>query len=566
MLAALAGACAHQQPAGDAQVARARDAGAPSAPDVQEAAIADVVLDSGPRFTPPTQIVALGTWVPIRRDPRRDAPLVGYMRAGGITAVTGMPVGRETCPVHRDHPEGGWYHAAAGGYVCVGGALAIPWPARSVRRPAQAVLDAGMPYEYAVVYGTPIMYREPPSEDTLRVYEPWRFHHDEDASAVVEPVDPVATVVGAEGTTAATATATATATGTGTGTADDPGSDGHHRHGSTAAANQPAAPPATSTETPNGEPSLRDLRGDRGGPVIRRLIRGMYLSLDRTVLSRATGDRYWRTQSGGFVREGPLALLHSAPTFTGTVLDGTLARLPYAFMVSLQGWDFRLTANDRGASQHHRVPRLTAIQLASDTPVEIGGRTFYRTADGLAVDARNVRVATLRPPPEGVAATEKWIDVDLDQQILVAYEGARPAYVTLVSTGRRSNDELERYETPAGSFRIRGKHVATTMDGDTAADGPYSIEDVPWAQYFFENYALHGAFWHNNFGWRQSHGCVNLSPPDARWLFFWSDPQLPDGWHAVFATSEHPGSRVELHHGAQPTPRRPTIGPITGTR
>ncbi|MEI8257257.1 MAG: hypothetical protein WCJ30_16410, partial [Deltaproteobacteria bacterium] len=173
VVVALAAGCAHHAAIVDVPAPRAMDAGAPGAPDAHEAAVSDVVVDSGPTFTPPSQIVALGTWVPIRRDPRRDSPLVGYMRAGGITAVTGMPVGRETCPVHRDHPEGGWYHTAAGGYVCVGGALAIPWPARSVRRPTQAVLDAGMPYDYAVVYGTPILYREPPSEDTLRVYEPW---------------------------------------------------------------------------------------------------------------------------------------------------------------------------------------------------------------------------------------------------------------------------------------------------------------------------------------------------------------------------------------------------------
>lgn len=520
--------------------------------DVHDRADSGAAVDSGSRFTPPTRIVALGTWVPIRRDPRRDAPLVGYMRGGGITAVVGMPTGRESCAVHRDHPEGGWYQTAAGGYVCVGGSLAIPWPARSVRRPTQAALDAGMPYDYAIVYGTPIMYRDPPSEDTLRVTEPWRFHHDEDASAAVGPSEPAD--AGQPNAVRAVDTPGASDAHRGLGGHDH---DHDHDHGS--ATPVATAPSATSAETPNGEPTLRDLRGDRGGPVIRRLISGMYVSLDHTVRSRATGDRYWRTQSGGFVREGALSVRQSAPTFTGAVLDGTQSRLPYAFMVSLHGWTYRLTSNERGASLHRRMPRLTGIQLSSDTPVELGGRSFFRTADGLAVDARNVRVATLRPPPDGVAATEKWLDVDLDQQILVAYEGARPAYVTLVSTGRRSNDELERYETPAGSFRIRGKHIATTMDGDTASDGPYSIEDVPWAQYFFENYALHGAFWHNNFGWRQSHGCVNLSPPDARWLFFWTDPQLPDGWHAVFATPAHPGSRVELHHGRQPTPRRPTI-------
>jgi lipoprotein-anchoring transpeptidase ErfK/SrfK len=482
-----------------------------------------------------------------------------------------MPAGRETCPVHRDHPEGGWYHVVGGGYVCVGGALAVPYPSRGVRRPAQPILDAGMPYQYAVVYGTPIMYREPPSEDTLRVYEPWRFRHEQEAGAPAEATDPAAAPSESNGTAATpsepasantnSANESGSAAGAPTPAADTRRDRAHANANASSgtSATQAAAPAATSAETPNGEPTLRDLRGDRGGPVVRRLLRGMYLSLDRTVTSRATGDRYWRTQSGGFVREGPLSILHTAPTFTGVELDGTEHTLPLAFMVSLTGWDYRLTANNRGASQHHRVPRLTAIQLSNDPPVEIGARTYWRTSDGLAVDARNVRVATLRTPPAGTGEHERWIDVDLDQQILVAYEGARPVYVTLVSTGRRTGEELERFETPAGSFRIRGKHVATTMDGDTASDGPYSIEDVPWAQYFYESYALHGAFWHNNFGWRMSHGCVNLSPPDARWLFFWTDPQVPEGWHGVFASPDHPGSRIELHHGSQPTPSRPTL-------
>ena len=564
------GACSHRAETPDAHATHAVDA-ATDAHDAAPSSTADAGrADSGPTFTPPTQVVALGTWVPIRRDPRRDGALIGYMRAGGVARVEGMPAGRETCPVHRDHPEGGWYHLVGGGYICVGGALAVPYPTRSFRRPTQPMLDAGMPYEYAVVYGTPVMYREPPSEDTLRVYEPWRFRHEHDeAGAPAEATDPAATATaGSTGepttpdpsttaTNAATTAATATPTTT---TANANGSTSRTRTGTNAATAQtPTAPAATSTETPNGEPSLRDLRGERGGPVVRRLLRGMYLSLDRTVLSRSTGDRYWRTQSGGFVREGPLSILHTAPTFSGVVLDGTEHTLPFAFMVSLTGWNYRLTANNRGASQHHRVPRLTAVQLSSDSAVEIGGRTFYPTSDGLAVESRNVRIATLRTPPEGTGPNERWVDVDIDQQILVAYEGARPVYVTLVSTGRRTGEELERFETPAGSFRIRGKHVTTTMDGDTASDGPYSIEDVPWAQYFYESYAMHGAFWHNNFGWRMSHGCVNLSPPDARWMFFWTDPQIPEGWHGVFATPEHPGSRIELHHGNQPTPRRPTI-------
>ena len=76
---------------------------------------------------------------------------------------------------------------------------------------------------------------------------------------------------------------------------------------------------------------------------------------------------------------------------------------------------------------------------------------------------------------------------------------------------------------------------------------PYSIDDVPYVEYFKGSYALHGAFWHSNFGREKSHGCVNLSPADAKKVFGWTEPSLPRGWHAVFATKDHPGSMVVIH-------------------
>jgi lipoprotein-anchoring transpeptidase ErfK/SrfK len=138
--------------------------------------------------------------------------------------------------------------------------------------------------------------------------------------------------------------------------------------------------------------------------------------------------------------------------------------------------------------------------------------------------------------------------VNLTTQTLVAFEGDKPVYVTLVSTGKKNKEEPEKdHATPTGSFRIREKHIAATMDGDVASDGPYSIEDVPWIMYFKGSYALHGAFWHSNFGREKSHGCVNLSPEDARQLFGWTEPQLPETWHGVLATEQKPGTRVVVH-------------------
>ncbi|MCA9697792.1 MAG: L,D-transpeptidase, partial [Myxococcales bacterium] len=121
----------------------------------------------------------------------------------------------------------------------------------------------------------------------------------------------------------------------------------------------------------------------------------------------------------------------------------------------------------------------------------------------------------------------------------------RPVYVTLVSTGKKGTNE-EPFDTPVGRYRIYSKQVTSNMDGTTATDGNYAIQDVPWVMYFEGSYALHGAFWHQSFGYVRSHGCVNLGPSDARWLFMWSTPYLPEGWHGVKTSDDNPGTTVVI--------------------
>jgi hypothetical protein len=122
-----------------------------------------------------------------------------------------------------------------------------------------------------------------------------------------------------------------------------------------------------------------------------------------------------------------------------------------------------------------------------------------------------------------------------------------PVYVTAISSGRIKDelDPLRNFQTPIGAFRITSKHLTATMDGDHALDGPYSIEDVPYVMYFSLAYALHSAFWHDSFGRPHSHGCINLAPLDAKWLFFWTEPSLPRGWHGVYP-DERGGTRIYI--------------------
>jgi lipoprotein-anchoring transpeptidase ErfK/SrfK len=132
---------------------------------------------------------------------------------------------------------------------------------------------------------------------------------------------------------------------------------------------------------------------------------------------------------------------------------------------------------------------------------------------------------------------EKWIEVDLTAQRLIAYEGTTPLLDTLVSTGLRNTPTLQ------GQFRIYHKLLSTTMNGPG-----YQLPNVPYTMYFYKSYGLHGTYWHDNFGQPMSHGCVNLKTAEAKWLFDWSEPALPQGQRAVKATEDNPGTLVIVHY------------------
>jgi lipoprotein-anchoring transpeptidase ErfK/SrfK len=118
--------------------------------------------------------------------------------------------------------------------------------------------------------------------------------------------------------------------------------------------------------------------------------------------------------------------------------------------------------------------------------------------------------------PPGVPSGAAWIDINLFEQTLAAYVGDRMVYATLVSSG------LPGWNTPPGLFEIWNKVLAGKMSGADGRPDYYFLEDVPWTLYFNQDVALHGAYWHDGFGYQHSHGCVNLAPLDARWLFEWA--------------------------------------------
>lgn len=107
---------------------------------------------------------------------------------------------------------------------------------------------------------------------------------------------------------------------------------------------------------------------------------------------------------------------------------------------------------------------------------------------------------------------QRWIEIDLTRQRLIAWEGTEAVYAVVISTGKDGTP------TPTGAFAIQSKHEVARMQG---AD--YDVPDVPFTMYYYGGYAIHGAYWHNNFGTPVSHGCTNVAVNHAEWLFNWAD-------------------------------------------
>lgn len=138
--------------------------------------------------------------------------------------------------------------------------------------------------------------------------------------------------------------------------------------------------------------------------------------------------------------------------------------------------------------------------------------------------------------------TEKWVDIDLSHQRMTAYEGTKPVYSARISSGKSGTP------TVTGVFRIWAKISSQTMSGGSRAAGDYYyLPGVQWVSYFYKDYALHGAYWHNRFGTPTSHGCINLTNKDAEWLYHWMTPDNPGrGWYTT-DKSDQLGTLVVVH-------------------
>ena len=280
-----------------------------------------------------------------------------------------------------------------------------------------------------------------------------------------------------------------------------------------------------------------------GWPDVVRMVlrRGYYVSVDATTAATPSANA---TPAAAMLRtvRGDWLTADSQTFVTASRLQGTHvdpARGQLALVARASTPAFRRDAISGALTRTGALRLMQAVYL-SEERVVYRGRSYRLADDGQIVSEDALRPIPHTPRPPFVPRGSRYIAVQLSTQTLVAYDGERPVYATLVSTGK------PEHATPTGIFRIQHKHVATTMDGEVGSDDAYSIEDVPWTMYFSGSLALHGAFWHEHFGRPHSHGCINLAPLDARWLFEWAGPNLPVGFHGVMASDDNPGTFVVI--------------------
>ena len=541
-----------------------------SAPEAKDAGAHAASKDAAVPVYDGPLIGALFLQTPVMSDmewPKEDKKTgekTGAVRLGYIRQGSRVPVIAEAHP--KANCKEGWYELVQGGFVCGKYASLDANHPRVKLAPHAPDMVSSLPYQYGynVANGTPL-YRTIPSREERVQIEPWlapkpkKARRSSEESASADDGDATPSV--AIGNAALTLTKN---TQPSAGSSADPlGVTG----------DLDAGVPWYLRDYDGGKPqvTLDDLRGE--GPVSRRMVKGFFLALDKDF--GGGGSRWWKTTAGLLAPYERVMVYKQASDFHGVWLDekatGALAasadggagapegkkeiadlakvgaKAQIGVIAQYKSKKYIVSTSRKAVTTGDPISRHSVLRLTGES-VTINGATYDETDDGWWMKASEGVKTNPGPAPKDLKEGEKWVDVNVRTQTLIAYEGDRPVFATAVSTGLEDRSDKEKdHHTPTGTWRIREKHIAATMDGDVASDGPYSIEDVPWIMYFNGSYALHGAFWHNQFGRTKSHGCVNLAPLDAKALFAWTEPHVPEGWHGVMSTSEKPGTRVVVH-------------------
>lgn len=484
-------------------------ASAGAAPSTSVSASASVVASAS---VAPSVVVPTGPFVTTTRyqswifeKPKADAPHVGWLHAGTRARRSAEPVAGTGC-------TGKWWALDAGGFVCEGKegvTTDLDDPTVKAVTSVQPNLEAPLPFGYATSLGAPL-YAKVPDAATQKQLEGDVAAHLAQVEAQRKKTDPS------------------------------------------------KLPPVTAVPL---LPMPSFLEGGAQPPNVvgwnlpKSAVTNGYAWTNLRVAIEAAfesgGRTFYLTTEHLIVPADKMRAARLAD-FQGVELAAADAPGPHLPMMWVRWKPAKVfdvdATNAAGVKETAETLQFQAHSSIAPKERVLGGVRYFELLDeprkGKLVRAADVtRVDAATDLPYMVGPDDAWIEVSILRQSLVLYRGKTPVFATLVSTGADGVGDVETTRsTPRGHFRLQSKHATWRMAGDEhppwkegdKPDPRYRIDDVPWVQYFHGGYALHAAFWHDSFGMPKSHGCINLSPRDALWLFGKTEPKLPAGWHGVY--------------------------------
>jgi hypothetical protein len=269
-----------------------------------------------------------------------------------------------------------------------------------------------------------------------------------------------------------------------------------------------------------GGPSL-------SSPVARNVGDGFLFSTVQGVVENE-GQRWYMINQGEYVRSEDMHAV-SISKFTGLEIKAQPAR-PFGWL--LVDVKYSREPGAEPAEDTFWLPRYTFFEVY-DAVVAEDEWIWYHIGGGRWIRQTEVSLVDVSAKPEEVGENDFWVEIDLYEQSFAAYEGRRMVFAGLVSSG------LNRWPTHEGLFQVWSRQLRTKMSGAEGKVDYYFIEDVPHTMYFDNDIALHGAYWHDRFGYKHSHGCVNMPPLAAEWIFNWSAYAPTDLWVWVHISNPH---------------------------
>ncbi len=453
--------------------------------------------------------------VVVREKPQAQAAVVGYLRLGARVARSPEAIGFEGCP-------GGWFAIRPVGFVCAEGDVTTDPEHPLVRAiHVEPNRQRPMPYAYAFARSVAPNYLRVPSESEQFNREMRLDRHLRNYKKLQAEWD--ALTVGANDVPL-----------------DERGyaldvipdhaiaMDMNQRYGGDGSDAIPwwleggkrAIPNVSAFKTPMYAAMAGRVKRHAGVALI-----GTFIS-DKEAQNR----RFAITADARLIPADKLKADSGSP-FHGVDISGVGLPVAFARKAGARWWQERGDDLEPGLHLGWRefIPLTGKVK-------RVGGERMVEARNGAWLRSSDLKTAA-KPStlPWFASKKTRWVQISLLSQTLVLWEGDRPVYATLVSTGRDGiADPKTTLSTPTGTFRVYEKHVTATMDS-SVADSEFELRDVPWVQYFQGGYALHAAYWHDDFGRPRSHGCVNMAPIDARVVFNFTNPDVPEHWHGTKA-------------------------------